>query len=503
MALDLTPVDYSLGQVADPYQAGFRGFSQGMVMQNALDQREQQKIAQQQAQMAAEAAARKKAVIDAELQALRDKKGATAEDYARVMNIDPATLSEPLKRTWEVLDGAQKTNRLKNVSRIFYSLDGNRPDIAKRLLRQEADTKREQGMEEDAVKAEEMIKAIDAGDIDGVKVLAGAELFSAPGAEKIGEAQGKIGEESRAAEKAPATKAKLEAEAAKLQSEAIQQEDSLLAGKVASLAAKPNVTQNEVAQTLLKASARGEIPKEKAMEFLKGMPKDSKALAAYLSNASLGGMSNIERYKALNPGIEEVDLGDRIIMVDRDGNLKKSFDKGVSPDAALSAKNAGSKAGTVAEQQAAFNATRIERAQNSINQVTGNNPGAESPNWYDVGVNLLWEPIANTLRRPDRQVIEAAQGDGLDAALNLATGASYTETQFQNLKKAFFPQLGDDEKTISSKRQALQVLLNAARIRAGDVESSIDTALKEQVDAIAKGKAPDGEGKKSYEKYAK
>ena len=67
----------------------------------------------------------------------------------------------------------------------------------------------------------------------------------------------------------------------------------------------------------------------------------------------------------------------------------------------------------------------------------------------------------------DRQIVEAAQIDMLDAALTLATGAAYTKEQFEGYKKSYFPQLGDTPEVIAAKKQRLQNTIEAAYSAAG------------------------------------
>ena len=83
-----------------------------------------------------------------------------------------------------------------------------------------------------------------------------------------------------------------------------------------------------------------------------------------------------------------------------------------------------------------------------------------------AALDMLPEAAGNYLKSPERQNIEAAQLDALDAALTLNTGAAYTKEQLFGLRKSYFPQPGDDESTITAKQDRLQGLIETARIRA-------------------------------------
>ena len=75
--------------------------------------------------------------------------------------------------------------------------------------------------------------------------------------------------------------------------------------------------------------------------------------------------------------------------------------------------------------------------------------------------------MSNKLTSADRQRIESAQLDVLDAALTLGTGAAYTKEQIEGYRKSYFPQLGDDPATVKDKQLRLQNLLESAYISAG------------------------------------
>lgn len=86
---------------------------------------------------------------------------------------------------------------------------------------------------------------------------------------------------------------------------------------------------------------------------------------------------------------------------------------------------------------------------------------------------LVGEALANKATPYERQTVEAAQLDALDAALTLATGAAYTKEQLAGLSKSYFPQLGDDDRTIADKKSRLSDVIETARIRAGRASGTI------------------------------
>lgn len=75
--------------------------------------------------------------------------------------------------------------------------------------------------------------------------------------------------------------------------------------------------------------------------------------------------------------------------------------------------------------------------------------------------------LSRKLTDDQRQVVEAAQLDILDAALTLRTGAAYTREQLEGYRKSYFPQLGEPDSVVKSKQARLETLLDSAYMAAG------------------------------------
>lgn len=137
-------------------------------------------------------------------------------------------------------------------------------------------------------------------------------------------------------------------------------------------------------------------------------------------------------------------------------------------------------AGTVAtegERKAATLLRRLDGSLSQLNTAVGEDASASSPSVIaELGRSLpfVGETAANVLNSPERQRVEAAQLDILDAALTLGTGAAYTKEQLQGYRRAFFPQVGDDSTTVKDKSDRLQNVIQAARIAAGRAAPAAD-----------------------------
>ena len=131
------------------------------------------------------------------------------------------------------------------------------------------------------------------------------------------------------------------------------------------------------------------------------------------------------------------------------------------------------------ERKAAVLSNRLNFSVTQMNEAIGSDPKAALPNTsaeiakYITGSDFL----ANKLTPAQRQVVEAAQLDVLDAALTLGTGAAYTKEQLEGYRKSYFPQLGDKEEQIKTKQQRLQNILRSAEIASGRAASTIPTPI--------------------------
>lgn len=137
--------------------------------------------------------------------------------------------------------------------------------------------------------------------------------------------------------------------------------------------------------------------------------------------------------------------------------------------------SAGPKNGNISEgeRKAAALGTRLE---GSLRELAGIPMNEQKPGVMETVASVAGETAANLARSSDRQRADSAQLDALDAALTLATGAAYTKEQLQNLRKSYFPQLGDSEANRKAKEKRFEMIVKTARIAAGRAEPAINEA---------------------------
>lgn len=133
-------------------------------------------------------------------------------------------------------------------------------------------------------------------------------------------------------------------------------------------------------------------------------------------------------------------------------------------------KGAGAGAGnaTEGERKAATLLQRMQGSEAQLEAALKLDKSAAKPGLVSSGLRSLgMDTVANTVTPENRQKVEAAQLDILDAALTLGTGAAYTKEQLEGYRKSYFPQLGDKPQTVKDKQERLNNVLGAARIAAG------------------------------------
>ncbi len=122
------------------------------------------------------------------------------------------------------------------------------------------------------------------------------------------------------------------------------------------------------------------------------------------------------------------------------------------------------------ERTAGYLTTRLKNSLQQYQNVVGGNPNAALPNLKAEVVKGVTRSdyLKNLVNPEDRQRVEAAQLDMLDAALTMATGAAYTREQLESTRNTYFPSLGDKPQTIKDKAVRLDKLLKeAAMTKAG------------------------------------
>ncbi len=207
------PIDYSVSGVQNPLLAASQGLQFGVGIRSLQD-------AQAQREMEMQAAAerqRQAQAMAAEFTSVANNPNATERDFIALMTKFPQ-LSEQLKRPLDALSAKAKQGRIDQASQVYAAIKAGQPEVAVNLLKRQAEAARNSGNEQDAVGAEAYAQLIQANPT-GARGVA-ASLLAATTGEKFAETFGKVGEEQRAQDLAPAKLAQATAEAEKTGAEA-------------------------------------------------------------------------------------------------------------------------------------------------------------------------------------------------------------------------------------------------------------------------------------------
>ena len=130
------------------------------------------------------------------------------------------------------------------------------------------------------------------------------------------------------------------------------------------------------------------------------------------------------------------------------------------------------------ERTAAFNAGRTLLAAADIFSSVKSDPSAVAPGPLEAAVGLFMDP--NFVRSEDRQVINSAQYEAIDAILTLATGAAYNQEQRESQIQRFVPLYSDKAKNREAKKQALLKYIEMAKVKSGYAWTpEMDAALQQ------------------------
>ncbi len=122
------------------------------------------------------------------------------------------------------------------------------------------------------------------------------------------------------------------------------------------------------------------------------------------------------------------------------------------------------------ERKAATLLRRLDFSLGQLQQAVKESPNAAAPSVAGAVAGALpfvGDVARNTVNSSERQRVESAQLDILDAALTLGTGAAYTREQLEGYRKSYFPQLNDTPANIKDKAARLANVVEAARVAAG------------------------------------
>jgi hypothetical protein len=174
-----------------------------------------------------------------ELKTLFGNPNATAEDFARVSAFLPKDQAESVRKSFDMMSTSQQQNRLSQSGQVYTALKSGQPEIAKNLLKSQADAFRNSGREQDAKATETYLQLIDMNPT-GSQATIGLMMATLPGRKDLLENVDKTLSTGREEAKAPAalTEARAKADKAVADATTAQATATNAAEKAAADAAK-------------------------------------------------------------------------------------------------------------------------------------------------------------------------------------------------------------------------------------------------------------------------
>lgn len=187
----MDPINY-VTQVQNPFNSVANGMMQGLQVGSALQaQQEKQRQIELQQQM------------QKDLGQLATNPNPTAKDFAQI-TVKYPQLAEHFKNTWTMLNADQQQSQLSNASQVYAALTAGKPEIAQKLLDDQAAAYTNAGDDKNAQINKTLSQLIQQSP-ETAKTSAGLFLSSVLGPEKFATTFSTLGDQQRAQEKQPAT----------------------------------------------------------------------------------------------------------------------------------------------------------------------------------------------------------------------------------------------------------------------------------------------------------
>jgi hypothetical protein len=363
------------------------------------------------------------------------------------------------------------------------------------------------------------------------------------------------------ADEATAKVGKLKSETGEIDFNVAKKRMDASAAAINSLVANPNVTHQDVIATMVSLVNQGIVTPEQGQQAIRELPGRPEQLRPFLMQKGLQVMDAAKRMEMLQPKLEKVDNGGQISFVDtnvmtnpqgpapvtrvatpgerlqasttmRGQNLTDARaretnqltreananvydpERGVlvnkatglaRPAATMNGQPIGAKPKdlTDAQAKALLFGTRMQEADAALGKLAST--GTDMPSIIKTGaertplVGGLLGPAANAVAAsPAQQQVEQAQRDFINAVLRRESGAVISESEFDNARKQYFPQVGDSaavkKQKADNRRRATQLMMEevpATRRSGGNAPNpptpaagAIDFQLPSDIQAI-------------------
>jgi len=318
------------------------------------------------------------------------------------------------------------------------------------------------------------------------------------------------------ADEAQAKLGKLKSETGEIDFNVAKKRMDASAAALNSLVANPNVTHQDVISTMVNLVNQGIVTPEQGQQAIRELPGRPEQLRPFLMQKGLQVMDAAKRMELLMPKLEKVDNGGQISFVDTNSMTNPQgpapVKKVATPDALVSA--ATQRRGQDMTDARARETNQLTREANAtvydpergvlVNKATGLARPAATMDGQPIGPknkdltdaqakallfgtrmqesnaildklaaagtdkpsvikraldgtplvgNALGTAANATVASPAQQQVEQAQRDFINAVLRRESGAVISDSEFDNARKQYFPQVGDSDEVKAQKAQ--------------------------------------------------
>lgn len=221
---------------------------------------------------------------------------------------------------------------------------------------------------------------------------------------------------------------------------------------------------NEILTTTDPASLKSLNADElSSLEKAAGYPKD------FLTNAVTYKQKQADSQKQFST----VDLGDRVAIMDGQGNIIKTYSKGVTP-------GTSAKPPTANQEITALYANRLEQSSSIIN---GLEDYARTANPLTFFGQQNAPDVLNMFKSGDFQSLDQAERNFVNAVLRRESGAAISPSEFDSARKQYFPQPGDTPQVVAQKKANRDLVVQGFISGAGGAYTPIQTPQSTSVTA--------------------
>lgn len=176
----MEPINYTLGA-----QSPMQAFQSALALGSDIQKRQAEALTNQAVQEEAQAALQRQEQVQALMSKITSP-NATAQDYLTIAMFLPKDQSEAVRESYKLMQDTERQAALSDTSQIFTAFKAGRPDIAVKLIREQATAERSSGNKQGAALAEEWANMADESKegASAVETMLGYTIALMPGGDK-------------------------------------------------------------------------------------------------------------------------------------------------------------------------------------------------------------------------------------------------------------------------------------------------------------------------------